>query len=157
MRTGTPRAEGAEKGGIDTQKTRRRAVTSRGFMVRAVTVAASGCAVLLVSPAVAAAGPSMPVVSPRGVSGMAIAPIKGLRLIPGPEGGAAPSPSTPVAKALSPNVIGSQLAELTASDGAADDSFGYSVAVSGKTAVVGAPYHQVGSNADEGAAYVFAA
>ena len=33
----------------------------------------------------------------------------------------------------------SQQAELIASDGAADDGFGYSVAVSGSTAVVGAP------------------
>jgi FG-GAP repeat/Abnormal spindle-like microcephaly-assoc'd, ASPM-SPD-2-Hydin len=47
----------------------------------------------------------------------------------------------------------SQQAELTASDGAAGDSFGYSVAVSGSTAVVGAPYHGFGLQA--GAAYVF--
>ena len=32
---------------------------------------------------------------------------------------------------------------LTASDGAAGDRFGYSVAVSGDTAVVGAPYRQI--------------
>ena len=47
-----------------------------------------------------------------------------------------------------------QQAELTASDGAADDYFGYSVAVSGGTAVVGAFGHNVGSN-PAGAAYVF--
>ena len=46
-------------------------------------------------------------------------------------------------------------AELTASDGAAGDQFGYSVAVSGSTVVVGAPYHTVGSNPSQGAAYVF--
>lgn len=40
---------------------------------------------------------------------------------------------------------------LTASDGAAGDRFGYSVAVSGDTAVVGAPYR----NSSRGAAYVF--
>jgi hypothetical protein len=48
----------------------------------------------------------------------------------------------------------SQQAELTASDGASDDSFG-SVALSGSMIVVGAPYHAVGSNSDQGAAYVF--
>ena len=49
----------------------------------------------------------------------------------------------------------SQQAELTASDGAAGDDFGFSVAVSGSTAVVGAPDHQVGSNYAQGAVYVF--
>jgi hypothetical protein len=44
-----------------------------------------------------------------------------------------------------------QQAELTASDGAANDSFGRSVAISGSTAVVGAEGHQSG----RGAAYVF--
>jgi hypothetical protein len=48
-----------------------------------------------------------------------------------------------------------QQTELTASDGAADDEFGLSVAVSGDTAVVGAPGHQVGANPGQGAAYVF--
>jgi len=50
----------------------------------------------------------------------------------------------------------SQQAELTASDGAAGDFFGSSVAVDGSTVLVGALYHTVGSNADQGAAYVFA-
>jgi len=45
--------------------------------------------------------------------------------------------------------------ELTASDGAADDSFGVAVAVSGTTVVIGATGHQVGDNAGQGAAYVF--
>ncbi len=48
-----------------------------------------------------------------------------------------------------------QLAELVASDGAANDQFGYSVAVSGGTAIVGAPNHKVGSNVQQGAVYVF--
>ena len=39
-----------------------------------------------------------------------------------------------------------QQAELKASDGAADDSFGNSVAVSGSTVVVGAFNHKVGSH-----------
>jgi nucleoside-specific outer membrane channel protein Tsx len=50
----------------------------------------------------------------------------------------------------------SQQAELTSSDGAANDGFGDSVAVSGSTAVVGAPDHGIGLNVDQGAAYVFA-
>jgi hypothetical protein len=49
----------------------------------------------------------------------------------------------------------SQQAELTSSDGAAGDDFGYSVAVSGSTVVAGAYEHAVGSNPDQGAAYVF--
>ena len=48
-----------------------------------------------------------------------------------------------------------QQAELTASDAAADDWFGYSVSVSGSTMVVGAPRHTLGSNQYQGAAYVF--
>jgi nucleoside-specific outer membrane channel protein Tsx len=49
-----------------------------------------------------------------------------------------------------------QQAELTASDGAANDGFGSSsVAVSGSTAVVGASSKTVGSNQYQGAAYVF--
>lgn len=46
----------------------------------------------------------------------------------------------------------SQLAELTASDGADGDELGYSAAVSGKSAMVGAP----SQNDSTGAAYVFA-
>jgi len=44
-----------------------------------------------------------------------------------------------------------QLAELTASDGAANDYFGTSIATSGNIVVVGAP----GANSDKGAVYVF--
>ncbi len=49
-----------------------------------------------------------------------------------------------------------QAAELTASDGGADDDLGRGVAVSadGSTVVAGAPYHQVGG-VTRGAAYVF--
>jgi hypothetical protein len=49
----------------------------------------------------------------------------------------------------------SQQAELTASDGAQNDEFGHSVALSGITAVVGAYGHSVGSNPYQGAGYVF--
>jgi hypothetical protein len=53
-----------------------------------------------------------------------------------------------------PDVWG-QGARLTAADGAAEDKFGWSVSLSGDTAVVGAPYAHVSGNADQGAAYVF--
>ncbi len=49
------------------------------------------------------------------------------------------------------NGVWSQAAKLTASDGAAYDTFGDAVAVSGTTALVGADGH----NGDQGAAYVF--
>ncbi len=48
-----------------------------------------------------------------------------------------------------------QAAKLTASDGAASDSFGASVAVSGDTIVVGADGTHVGANLAQGSAYVF--
>ena len=48
-----------------------------------------------------------------------------------------------------------QQQELTASDGAANDSFGISVAVSGDTAVVGAYVRALGTSLAVGAAYVF--
>ncbi len=48
-----------------------------------------------------------------------------------------------------------QTAKLTASDGAAGDSFGSSVSIDGDTAVVGAPDATVGTNSEQGAAYVF--
>ncbi len=48
-----------------------------------------------------------------------------------------------------------QQQKLTASDGAADDYFANSVAISGDTAVVGAFLRNIGGNADQGAVYVF--
>jgi len=48
-----------------------------------------------------------------------------------------------------------QTAELTASDGAANDYLGLPVAISGDTIVAGVPFHKVGSNSKQGAAYVF--
>ena len=50
---------------------------------------------------------------------------------------------------------GTETAKLTASDAAATDFLGSSVAVSGDTVVAGAPYATVGANAKQGAAYVF--
>jgi hypothetical protein len=44
---------------------------------------------------------------------------------------------------------------LTASDGATNDLFGFSVAVYGDTVVVGSPYDDDGSDTDQGSAYVF--
>jgi len=52
-------------------------------------------------------------------------------------------------------VTWSQQAKLVAADGSANDSFGYSVAVSGNTVVVGAYIDNVGANVDQGSAYVF--
>lgn len=49
----------------------------------------------------------------------------------------------------------SQQAQLTASDGAANDYFGVSAALSGDTALVGAVYDDVGVNSDQGSAYIF--
>ncbi|MEW6744764.1 MAG: FG-GAP repeat protein [Planctomycetota bacterium] len=46
-------------------------------------------------------------------------------------------------------------AELTASDASAAGRFGWSVAVDADTIVIGAPYDNVGANADQGSAYVF--
>lgn len=48
-----------------------------------------------------------------------------------------------------------QQQELTASDAASGDSFGFSVAVSGNTAIIGAVNKEVGANQGQGAAYVF--
>lgn len=47
-------------------------------------------------------------------------------------------------------------AELVANDGNIGDNLGASVAVSGGTVVAGAPFAEIGSNASQGAAYVFA-
>ena len=49
----------------------------------------------------------------------------------------------------------SQRAKLTAAQGAAYDQFGFSVAIAGDTALVGAPYADVGANADQGSACSF--
>jgi hypothetical protein len=60
-----------------------------------------------------------------------------------------------IVEALSQDMSWLQLAELTASDGTSNDQFGLSVAISGNTVVVGAPYATVGSNQGQGAAYIF--
>jgi uncharacterized protein (TIGR03437 family) len=48
-----------------------------------------------------------------------------------------------------------QQQQLTANDGAANDNFGYAVALSGETVAVGVPNDVVGSNAYQGSAYIF--
>ncbi len=47
------------------------------------------------------------------------------------------------------------VAELTASDGADGDFFGFAVGISGNTVVVGAPDHAVGGSFQQGAVYIF--
>ena len=64
-------------------------------------------------------------------------------------GPAATPPADPLA------LLAVQQAQLLAFDGAAGDYFGYSVALSGETALVGAPWGTVGSNVEQGSAYVF--
>jgi Bacterial Ig domain/FG-GAP repeat len=54
----------------------------------------------------------------------------------------------------SPDAWG-QVAKLTAADGATGDRLGWSVSLNGDTVVVGAPFADVGGNADQGAAYAF--
>jgi len=49
-----------------------------------------------------------------------------------------------------------QQQELTAADGTHGDVFGYSVDVSGKTAIIGAPGRTLGNKVGQGAAYLFA-
>ncbi len=48
-----------------------------------------------------------------------------------------------------------QQAQLNATDGAANDNFGFSIAVSGDTVIVGAVLDDVGANTDQGSAYIF--
>ena len=54
---------------------------------------------------------------------------------------------------VAPSLVNEQ--KLTASDGAASDQFGISVAVSGATIVVGMPFDDIGGNVNQGSAYVF--
>ena len=63
------------------------------------------------------------------------------------------TPRTPAGRTCSPKTAGGwkQAAELKGSDTVAGDYFGYSVAISGTTAVVGAPDHAEHA----GRAYVF--
>lgn len=51
--------------------------------------------------------------------------------------------------------VWTQTAKLSADDGAFFDTFGYAIALSGDTALITAPYAQVGDNAGQGTVYVF--
>jgi hypothetical protein len=50
---------------------------------------------------------------------------------------------------------GTQLAKITASDGAENSLFGVSVAIGNGRIVVGDPSHDVGANNDQGSAYIY--
>ena len=73
----------------------------------------------------------------------------------GRQSGAGPSVGAAYVFVRSAAVWSQQGGALSASDGAAGDLFGWSVALSGDTALVGAPSHQVGANELQGADYVF--
>jgi hypothetical protein len=62
---------------------------------------------------------------------------------------------THILAALSQDMTWQQHAELTVRKGIYTDDFGVSVAISGNTVVVGAPYATIGSNKSQGAAYLF--
>src|SRR5579871_1649889 len=62
--------------------------------------------------------------------------------------------SPPVSSATLPGPW-TQQEELSAADGARGDVFGYAVALSGKTAIIGAAGKTVGKETGQGAAYVF--
>lgn len=49
-----------------------------------------------------------------------------------------------------------QQQQLTASDGAADDEFGYAVALNGELMLIGALFDDIGTNNEPGSAYLFA-
>lgn len=48
-----------------------------------------------------------------------------------------------------------EVQKLTADDGVDNDQFGYSIALQGSTAIIGAAFAQVGGNGHQGAVYVF--
>ncbi|HMV81641.1 MAG TPA: putative Ig domain-containing protein [Blastocatellia bacterium] len=52
-------------------------------------------------------------------------------------------------------VTWTQQQKLTGSDSAGGDGFGYSVALFGDQAIIGAPYHDLNGNGDQGAVYSF--
>lgn len=58
-------------------------------------------------------------------------------------------------KSYWPHVMDDGTIRLTASDGAAGDTFGAAVAIDGDTIVVGAPFGDVGDNINQGSVHVF--
>jgi hypothetical protein len=82
--------------------------------------------------------------------------LSALALIAAPVATATASAAPSTARGGDPlALLAIQQAELTAADAATNDCFGYSVALSGDTALVGAPYRTVSGHADAGVAYVF--
>ena len=77
-----------------------------------------------------------------------------LSALPASAAGNVPAPSRGSASEFLP-LLALQQAQLTALDGSSSDWFGYSVAVAGDSAVVGAPMHSVAANSAQGAAYFF--
>ena len=82
-------------------------------------------------------------------------------LIGAAEGAAAPTGTDnggPGAVYVFKNLPGTgwtEVQKLTADDGVDNDQFGYSIALQGSTAIIGAAFAAVGSNAHQGAVYVF--
>ncbi|MPY88535.1 MAG: hypothetical protein GEU99_11480 [Luteitalea sp.] len=68
---------------------------------------------------------------------------------------AAASPQDPPGEIDAQALTVDERATLTASNGQAEDRFGWSAAVDGATIVVGAPYATIGENEAQGVAYVF--
>ena len=68
---------------------------------------------------------------------------------------AGPAADPPGSTAGLDALLAVQQAQLTAADGTANAQFGYSISISGNTAVVGVPNDDVGGNTDQGSAYVF--
>ena len=68
---------------------------------------------------------------------------------------AAGARTAPSSERRLPALVALEQATLTAGDGAAGDTLGYSVALDGDTALVGAYNATVGGNASAGAVYVF--
>jgi hypothetical protein len=72
---------------------------------------------------------------------------------------ATPPSGPPIASSMTADerlaFLAAQQAQLTAADGASEDKFGWAVAISGDTAIVGAWMAAVGGNESQGAAYVF--
>jgi len=114
--------------------------------VAAVATAAAAAAVTAASPAIALAAAAPHRQMPHSTGAV---PGRGLTLAQAPAGLPAAVRRTLGLPAVA--AAASQQAKLTAADAAANDSFGWSVAVSGSTAVVGA----YGKNSNTGAAYVF--
>ena len=83
--------------------------------------------------------------SPSGLAGADAAP-----LATAPAGVRLPGAPAPI-----PTALAIEQARLSASDGAASDQLGWSVALYGDTALVGAPCDDAGANDDQGSVYVF--